>query len=158
MELQAIGPRIRRAFDFWKSQSGPTRKLEDFGVAVARAEGREDGPYAASTVSDWIHERSEPRIATLRAIARVSGVSEVWLILGDHPVWHGLPGAPGARVEGPRVSAQHVVEALGLPEPEGIGLGHELDALVEQARSPKRTVTPRPPKKAVKKRRRGRDD
>lgn len=76
--------RVRRAWHRWASQNSEVVTYEDFAAAIAAAEER-GSPYSPSAVSEWIAERSEPKARTYRAMARITGFREAWLMSGEMP-------------------------------------------------------------------------
>jgi hypothetical protein len=97
------GKRIRRALRVWASQF-ETATYEEFGQRVAAIEGRDPakGPYRTSAVSEWLQNRSEPSIATFKAIEALTGFRAAWLMLGELPERvddRGGEGDQGAKVE-----------------------------------------------------------
>lgn len=74
MNLQGFGARIRQAILDRASQMGQrytNRQLaRDLGVSD-------------SAITEWISERSEPSIATFRAIAKATGKPVEWLMALD---------------------------------------------------------------------------
>lgn len=85
MALQGFGRRVRRAWHLWASRSDEAVTYADFGAALAKEEKRVEGPYSTSAISEWIAERSEPRISTFRAMATISGFRTSFLMLGELP-------------------------------------------------------------------------
>lgn len=61
--------------------------LDDFGAIVANQQGRKSA-YAKGTVSGWIAERNEPRIAVFEAIAKLAACDPYWIVwgVGDPPL------------------------------------------------------------------------
>lgn len=60
----------------YQSVHGRT-SLEAVGERLAKLEGRKRR-YSKATVSDWIAEKSEPRLATFVALARLFGGMPSW--------------------------------------------------------------------------------
>lgn len=85
-DAAGYGKRIRRALRVWASQF-ETATYEEFGQRVAEIEKRDPakGPYTSSAVSEWIQDRSEPKIATFKAIQKLTGFRASWLMLGELP-------------------------------------------------------------------------
>lgn len=74
--------RFGRAILRYQSQIGSRVTYEDLAARISEAEGRTPA-YAKSAVSEWVQGRSEPRLATIKAIADALGVSASWLAFGD---------------------------------------------------------------------------
>lgn len=85
-DVTGYGKRIRRALRVWASQFEQAT-YADFGRRVAEIEKRDPakGPYTTSAVSEWLQDRSEPKIATFRAIEVLTGFRAAWLMLGELP-------------------------------------------------------------------------
>lgn len=76
MKPRTLGQRIYYA-RVWQGR----QSLSAFGAAVAHAQGRR-APYSAAAVSLWERDQRVPRMATLMATARATGVRSEWLLLG----------------------------------------------------------------------------
>lgn len=92
-DTTTVAGRIEAAYYARISQIRRRYTLSDFGRDVADKEGREKG-YTPSTVQDWFAARSEPKVATLAAIAAVVGCTPEWVAFH-----RGAP--PAGFVEGP---------------------------------------------------------
>jgi hypothetical protein len=75
------GARIQEAVLHLSAAQRRRIALEEFGVIVADAEGRES-PYRRATVSNWANEVNEPTITTFETIAGLVGCDPWWLVWG----------------------------------------------------------------------------
>lgn len=86
MPLPGQGKRIEKLIFELTTALGRRVTLADFGEMVGKAEKGRGKLYAASTVSEWIQERNEPKFAAAVAMSAVSrkhappGHSESWIV------------------------------------------------------------------------------
>jgi len=86
MPLPGQGKRIEKLIFELTAALGRRVTLADFGEMVGRAEKGRGKPYAATTVSEWIQDRGEPKFAAVVAMSAVSrkyappGHSESWIV------------------------------------------------------------------------------
>lgn len=80
-ELKGWGGRISQAVLTYASAVGRRVGLEELGVLIAEAEGREQ-PYRNTTLSMWMGEKSEPPIRAFEAMAEVFGCDPWWIVWG----------------------------------------------------------------------------
>lgn len=90
-----FGERIRRALLEHASQIGRRYSNREFAEDVGRAETGQ--PYSSSAVTEWIAERSEPGIATFKAMARILNKPVAYLMALDVPAAEPAEQPPDAR-------------------------------------------------------------
>jgi transcriptional regulator with XRE-family HTH domain len=83
MGRTTIGSRIQQVLLELSAKRNGRLTLEDLGALIGNAEKGRRRPYSSSAVSEWIQGRNEPRIATIEAIAKVSGRSRGWVAFGE---------------------------------------------------------------------------
>lgn len=81
--LLGFGARIRQAVLDKASQIGRRYTTKEFAADVGNAERGRGKPYAPSMITEWVSERSEPGIAALAAMTKVTGKSLEWLTAYD---------------------------------------------------------------------------
>jgi hypothetical protein len=87
---KAFAARVYEAFDERRAAARRKRQAwgqKEFGDEVARLIPGRDKPYAQGLVSRWMDEESPvvPDVPVQVAIAKVLGVRDYWLILGEEP-------------------------------------------------------------------------
>lgn len=86
MPLPGQGKRIEQLIFELTAALGRRVTLADFGEMVGKAEKGRGKSYAATTVSEWIQDRGEPKFAAVVAMSAVSrkhappGHSESWIV------------------------------------------------------------------------------
>ena len=96
---RGIGKRIELAILLYRSRVDPRASQAEIARLVGEAEaGREKG-YSGSTLTEWLQERNEPRLAAFDALAEVLGGDPWWYAWGvgsppPNPMVEGLQLAP----------------------------------------------------------------
>lgn len=86
MPLPGQGKRIEKLIFELTAALGRRVTLADFGEMVGKIEKGRNRPYAATSVSEWIQDRTEPKYAAIVAMSAVSrkhappGHSESWIV------------------------------------------------------------------------------
>lgn len=105
MTLLGFGERIRQAILDHGSQIGRrytnVQFAEDVGIAERGA------AYSTQAVTEWLAERSEPSIATFRAMQKVTGKAAEWLMALDVEI----AVAPPERAKGKLLTPAQVARA-----------------------------------------------
>jgi hypothetical protein len=110
MSLLGFGQRIRQAMLDHASQIGRRYTNAELATDVGEAERGE--PYSKQLVTEWLSERSQPSIASFRAMALVTGKEPGWLMALDLP-WEPRVRAPARKL--PRKPSLDELERLPHP-------------------------------------------
>lgn len=87
-----FGKRIKQAILDRASQIGRAYTGRELAHETGLAERGRGKPYAASMVTEWIAERSQPGLAAFHAMAKVTGKDVAWLMAID--LFSSLPAEP----------------------------------------------------------------
>ena len=96
---RGIGKRLELAILLYRSRVGPKVNQAEIARLIGEAEEGRGRGYSGSTLTEWLQERNEPRLATLEAMAAVLGGDPWWYAWGvgnppPNPMVEGLELVP----------------------------------------------------------------